>query len=73
MSKKNSKTRELMGKLETAFESKINIPRIKVGKKQTIKTLINEEVFLFAKYLRNEQRTWTPRLGLFCYSVLPNK
>jgi hypothetical protein len=29
--------------------------RIKVGKRQTIDTLINEEALLFAKYLKNEK------------------
>lgn len=34
---------------------------IRVGKRQTIETLINEEALLFAKFLRNEQEKWTPR------------
>jgi len=33
-----------------------------VGKKQTLETLINEEVLLLAKYLRNECDKWTPRI-----------
>jgi len=36
----------------------VEIPRIKVGKKQTIETLITEEAILFAKFLRNERKTW---------------
>jgi hypothetical protein len=32
----------------------MKILRIKIGERQTIKTLINEEVLLFAKYLRDE-------------------
>jgi CRISPR-associated protein Cas1 len=59
---KNSKTRELMAILWNVFDSKVNIQRIKVGKKQTIDTLINEEALLFAKYLRNEKLKWIPRL-----------
>ena len=58
----NSKTRDLMKKLEMVFESKVDIPRIKVGLKQTIETLISEEALLFAKYLRNEINSWEPRL-----------
>ncbi|GAI22788.1 unnamed protein product [marine sediment metagenome] len=50
----NRKTKELIGKLNNFFESTIDIPRIKVGKKQTIATLINEEALQFAKYLRSE-------------------
>jgi CRISPR-associated protein Cas1 len=60
---KNSRTRELMGKIENVFGSKINIPRIKVGKKQTLETLINEECLLFGKFLRGEREIWVPRIG----------
>ena len=34
----------------------------KKGKRQTIETLINEEILLFAKYLRRERNVWIPRL-----------
>jgi hypothetical protein len=44
------------------FESKVEIPRIKHGKGQTLKTLINEEALLFAKSLKSEQQTWIPRV-----------
>jgi len=37
---------------------------MKVGERQTIETLINEEDLLFAKYLRNEKQTWHPRIAL---------
>lgn len=40
----------------------VKIPRIKVGNKQEIETLINEEAMLLAKYLRNEKSGWVPRL-----------
>ena len=49
--------------LNTLFESEINIPRIRYGKKQTLDTLINEEALLLAKYLRNERKEWKPRIG----------
>ncbi len=39
----NIKTRELMKTLNTFFESSVEVPRIKVGKKQTAETLINED------------------------------
>ena len=57
----DQKTREIMKRLNMFFESALEISRIKVGKKQTIATLINEEALLFAKYLRNERETWIPR------------
>jgi len=30
--------------------------------RQKIKTVINEEAYLLAKYLRNEKQTWIPRV-----------
>jgi hypothetical protein len=41
----------------------VEIPRIRVGAKQEIETLINEEAFLFAKYLRGERPPWIPRIA----------
>jgi CRISPR-associated protein Cas1 len=58
----NRLTRVFLNVLEGLFDSKVNIPRIKVGNKQTVNTLIGEEVLLFAKYLRNEVKHWIPRL-----------
>jgi CRISPR-associated protein Cas1 len=58
------KTRELTQKLNQFFESKVDIPRIRYGKSQTVETLINEEAYLLAKYLRNETSTWKPRIPL---------
>ena len=60
----NIKTRDLMKQLHRYFESKVEIPRIRVGKRQTIETLINEEAFLLAKFLRGERETWTPRIAV---------
>ena len=57
-----SQTRNLMKQLNAFFESVVEVPRIRVGKRQTIETLINEEAWLFAKYLRNERKTWKPRI-----------
>jgi len=48
--------------LNDFFNRKVEIPRIKYGKRQTLDTLINEESLLLAKFLRNEKREWTPRL-----------
>ena len=50
-----------MKKLTMFIESKVEVPRLKVGKKQTIETLVNEEALLFAKYLRNERQAGIPR------------
>jgi hypothetical protein len=39
-----------------------DIPRVRIGKKQTLETLINEEAGLLAQYLRGERKEWMPRL-----------
>jgi hypothetical protein len=53
-----------MNSLDRFFEITIDIPRIEVGNKQTIETLINEEALLFGKYRRGERETWTPRIAI---------
>jgi hypothetical protein len=40
----------------------VEVERIKVGKRQTIDTLISEKAYLLAKYLREERNTWIPRV-----------
>jgi CRISPR/Cas system-associated endonuclease Cas1 len=57
------KNTEFLKKLNKLFTSKVDIPRIKVGSKQEIETLINEEAFLLASYLRGEKPTWIPRIA----------
>ena len=57
----DARTRDLMREIDKFFESIVEIPRIKVGKKQTIETLINEEALLFAKFLRSESKKWITR------------
>ena len=59
----NQKTRYLMAKLNAFFESKVEVPRLKVGKEQSIETLINEEALLSSKYFRNERKEWNPRFA----------
>ena len=57
----NQQTRSLIMQLNKFFESTIEVPRIKIGKKQSIETLIDEESSLLAKFLRAEQEKWIPR------------
>jgi hypothetical protein len=52
-----------MKRLNAIFESKVEIPRIKVEKKQTVETLIKEEALLFARFLRNERKIWRARVA----------
>jgi len=61
----DKETRKLMKELLSYFDSMVEVPRIKVGKRQSIETLIDEEALLFAKYLRDERREWRPRTSLF--------
>jgi hypothetical protein len=42
--------------LNEYFQKKVSIPRARIGEQQEIKTLINEEALLFAKYVRNERQ-----------------
>ena len=43
----------------------VEIPKIRVGKSQTIETLINEEALLFSKFLRYEMENWFPRISFW--------
>ena len=60
----DGQTKDFATKLNNYFETVVEIPRIKVGKRQTIEILINEEALLFAKYLRKEKSCWEPRIGI---------
>ena len=55
-------TDSLADGLNSLFKRQIEIPRIKHGKRQTLDTLINEEVLLLAKFLRSEKKEWKPRI-----------
>jgi CRISPR-associated protein Cas1 len=57
-----TKTRDLLNRLNKYFEKKVTLPRIRRGEHQEIETLINEEALLFAAYLRNEKSAWRPRI-----------
>jgi len=56
-------TNKLIKKLNAYFEMTVEIPRIKVGKRQKLETLIDEEALLLAKYLRDERKSWVPRIA----------
>jgi len=55
-------TKGLADGLNNLFKRKVEIQRIKHGKRQTLDTLINEEALLLAKFLRNERKKWNPRI-----------
>ena len=51
-----------MKELEIVFESNVEIPRIRIGKKQSIATLIYAEALLIGKHLRTETPEWKARI-----------
>ena len=55
-------TNDLAEDLNKLFERVVEIPRMRHGNRQTLDTLINEEAYLLAKFLRNEKETWIPRI-----------
>jgi hypothetical protein len=59
---KEYETDSLAEDLNAFFDRIVEVERIKVGKRQTVDTLISEEALLFAKYLRNERKDWNPRI-----------
>jgi hypothetical protein len=61
---KKSLTKDMMMKLNSFFESTVEIPRVKHGNKQTIETLINEVTLLLAMFLRNEKQSWKTRMPI---------
>ena len=56
--------KDFTAKLNDYFEVNVEVPRIKVGNRQSLETLINEKALLFAKYLRNEKKDWLPRVAI---------
>jgi CRISPR-associated protein Cas1 len=64
----DAQTRRMMRELERFFESRVEIPLIRHGNKQRIETLINEEALLLAKYLRDEQNIWAPRISTMYFT-----
>ena len=59
----DSQTRFLIKQLDKYFISKVEIPLIRHGSRQMIETLINEEALLLAKFLRDEKKSWIPRIA----------
>jgi len=57
-------TNELLRELNRFFKAKVEVKRIRNGEHQTFETLINEEALLFANYLRDEVKEWTPRVAI---------
>ena len=61
----DAKTGEMLKRLNRYLEGMVELPRIRIGKRQTIETLISEEALLLGKFLRDEKITWVPRIDRF--------
>jgi CRISPR-associated protein Cas1 len=59
----DSQTHDLAETLNQCFQSKIRMPRVRMGEQQEIETLIYEEALLLAMFLRNERESWKPRIA----------
>lgn len=57
-------TRDLLRSLNEYFLTHVEVPRIKHGKIQEMETLISEEAFILAMYLRDEKKEWIPRIAI---------
>lgn len=61
----HSETNKLVEALNKHFEVKVDVPRMRRGKRQSVEALISEEASLLAMYIRNEKTTWKPRIPTF--------
>lgn len=59
---KNERQKEFENLLHGCFNAKVEVARIRHGKRQTVETLINEETLLLAEFLRAEIKQWSPRV-----------
>jgi hypothetical protein len=55
-------TKSLAEDLNRLFDKKVRVSRMRYGSTQTLDTLISEEAFLLAQFLRSEKSSWIPRL-----------
>jgi CRISPR/Cas system-associated endonuclease Cas1 len=55
------RNKEFLDRLEDYFQTRVNVPRVRLGKKQELETVINEEAMLLASYIRGK-RIWEPRV-----------
>jgi len=54
------RNKEFLDRLEDYFQTMVNVPRVKHGKRQELESVINEEAMLFANFIRGK-RLWEPR------------
>jgi CRISPR-associated protein Cas1 len=67
-----AETKSFIDALHEFLHQHVDIPRFRHGLRQQIETLISEEAFLFAQYIRNERPTWQPRIvNLKTFTINP--
>ncbi len=57
-------SRDLLRCLYRFFECEVDVPRVRIGRRQSVETLISEEALLFARFLRGEHKVWVPRIAI---------
>ncbi len=59
---KDTKTRNMMKKLDAFFQSRVEIPAMRHGNSQAVETLISKEAQILAKFIRADKKGWIPRI-----------
>lgn len=67
-----AETKKFVNALHEFLHQHVKIERFRHGSRQQIETLISEEAFLFAQYIRKEKSTWQPRIvNLNTFTINP--
>jgi len=65
-------TKKFVNALHEFLHQHVSIARFRHGLRQQIETLISEEAFLFAQYIRKEKSIWQPRIvNLNTFTINP--
>jgi hypothetical protein len=51
-------------KLNAYFLKTVKVSRIRRGQHQELETMLNEEAYLLAQYIRGEREVWKPRVAI---------
>jgi CRISPR/Cas system-associated endonuclease Cas1 len=67
-----AETKKFIDALHEFLHQHVAMARFRHGSRQQIETLISEEAFLFAQYIRGEKSTWKPRIvNLNAFTINP--
>jgi len=60
-----SAVNDMTDRLHEYFKKTVSVPRTRqYGSKQELESLIGEEAMILAKYVRNENKEWIPRISM---------